>query len=386
MFDGFEEEDEFYDAEEGGAQAAAHAAHALLPPRENPDLLGHAANERAILDFYNQGKLPHAMIFAGPQGIGKATMAFRVARFLLKHGAGGADQDNLFGDAPAAPSSLYVAPDDPVFRKVASGGHPDMRFFERPLDEKRGVRKGSVDIDSVRKIAPFLRMSSSEGGWRVVIVDEADTMKREAQNAILKILEEPPPRALLMLVCNRPGAMIPTIRSRCRTVHFAPLNDADMTSLIARAAPDATTGEKNLLNALSDGSIGRAVTLHQEEGAKTLNTLLSLFEDAPAWDWIAIHHLGDNLSKNGMEQAYGNFAMIFEWAAQAFLRGKAAGARAVPEILRTERLEPLANHYSLEQWIEICEKLKDHFTSIETGNLDKRHGVMGAFAIMGGQK
>lgn len=381
MFDDFVEEDELFEKE---PETAYVAVPSLLPPRENPDLFGHEAHEKMLLSLFNESKLPHALIFAGPMGVGKTTFAFRLARFLFKQSGNDAGMDSMFGDAPAAATSMHVASDDPIFRKVASGGHPDLKYIERPFDEKRGVYKSGVDVDSVRQIPAFLRMTSSDGGWRIVIVDEADTMTRPAQNAILKILEEPPPKALLILICNRLGAMIPTIRSRCRTLHFAPLEEAALASLLKRAAPDVTTGELGTLSLLSDGSVGRALALHEEKGINTLNSIISFMEDWPNWDWSKIHPWAENLSK-GEEKAYQSFANLFEWTAQSFLRTKAIGAHTTPEILKNDRLAPLQNHYSLEQWIDICEKLKNHFIAIENSNLDKRQGVIGAFAILGGQ-
>ncbi len=316
--------------------------------------------------------------------MGKTTAAFRVARFLLKHGNTDDNQDSLFGDAPAAPVNMDVAEDDAIFRRIASGGHGDLRFFERPLNDK-GVKKSVVDVDTVRKIAPFLRQTSAEGGWRIVIVDEADTMNRNAQNAILKILEEPPPRALLILICNRLGAMLPTIRSRCRTFHFSPLDNDTLTALLKRAAPDATGSEIKLLSALSDGSIGRALSLHEEKGANTLNTLIHFLSDFPQWDWAKIHPMADNLSRADADKAYQGFTHIMEWVVQNLAKAKAVGRQNLPEILNVPALEPLENHYSLGQWIEICEKLGAHFTAIEHSNLDKRQGIIGAFGIIGGQ-
>jgi DNA polymerase-3 subunit delta' len=383
MFDDFIDDDELMDDAEAGDYAAP--ASSLLPPRENPEIFGHDHIEQTLLKLYNNNTLPHALIFAGPMGVGKTTMAFRFARFLLAQGNGDVGQDSLFGDAPAAPTNMNIPSDDPVFRRVASGGHPDLRTIERPIDEKKGTRKGVVDIESVRTIAPFLRMSASEGGWRVVIVDEADMMNRQSQNAILKILEEPPPKAMLILICNRLGAMIPTIRSRCRTFNFAPLDNATLAALLKRAAPQATSAEIALLSLLSDGSMGRALTLMEEGGVNTLNTIIHFLDDWPNWDWPKIHPMADNLSRAGEEKSYLGFTSLIEWVTASILRAKAAPNRELPEILKTKAVQTLQNHYSLEQWIDICEKLKGHFITIENSNLDKRQGVLGAFAILGGQ-
>jgi DNA polymerase-3 subunit delta' len=396
MFDDFAEDDELF--EEEGDEYASAPAGTLLPPRENPELFGHDHIEQTLLSLYNKGTLPHALIFAGPMGVGKTTMAFRFARFLLSQKSspqGGEDLGegaSLFGEdlpltqpSPRNGESFYISPDDPIFRKVASGGHPDLRTIERPIDEKKGVRKGIVDVESVRTIAPFLRMSASEGGWRIVIVDEADLMNRQSQNAILKILEEPPPQSLLILICNRLGAMIPTIRSRCRVLNFAPLDNSTLATLLKRAMPQATSGDIALLSLLSDGSMGRAIHLQEEGGVNMLHSILDFLTGWPKWEWAKIHPWADNLSRAGDEKSYLAFTSLMEWVAASILRAKAAPERGLPEILNTQGVNALQNHYSLEQMIDICEKLKAHFISIENSNLDKRQGVIGAFAILGGQ-
>ncbi len=383
MFDDMFEE-EFDDSFES---APAEAPPSLRAPRETTEMFGNAATEQTLLSLYNNNTLPHALIFAGPMGVGKCTMAFRLARFLLKHGAqdGDENQDSLFGapEPKEQPTSLYVDANDPVYAKVASGGHPDLRYVERSTDSKTGIKKSVLDVDTIREIAPFLRKTTAEGGWRIAIVDEADSMNRNAQNAILKILEEPPSKALIILVCNRLGAMLPTIRSRCRVFHFAPLATDDFAPLLSRAAPSMTRDDLETLSAIADGSIGRAQTLIDEGGVKMLQTLISFLEGWPRWNWAKIHPMADTLSKNDADKAYAGFATIFEWIAESFLRYKATGAKNLPKILAGQELEGVREHYSLEQWIEICERLKNHFTAIEQSNLDKRHGVIGAFSILG---
>ena len=137
--------------------------------------VGHEDCQRKLIDLINSGAMPHALILAGPQGIGKSTFAFRAARFLFKNGTTDSDQDSLFGgDAPTEVTSLTVAPDDPIFTKVASGGHPDLLVIERPMDIRKNTQKAHVDVDTARKVAPFLRMTSADGGWRVVIIDDAE--------------------------------------------------------------------------------------------------------------------------------------------------------------------------------------------------------------------
>jgi DNA polymerase-3 subunit delta' len=199
---------------------------AVPTPRQNPELFGHAAAERRLLDAWASGRLPHAWLICGPRGIGKATLAYRFARFLLKAGdaTGGSGR----------PASLASDPQDPVFRRVAAGGHADLLTVERGWDKKRERRRGEIIVDDVRDVGAFLRLTPAEGGWRVVVVDSADEMNPNAANAILKVLEEPPRRAALLLVSHAPGRLLPTIRSRCCRLVLKPLAEDAVARLVRR--------------------------------------------------------------------------------------------------------------------------------------------------------
>ena len=188
-------------------------APGILTPRENPDLIGHERAEAVLLDAWNSGRMPHAWLICGPRGIGKATLAFRLARFVLARGS--LASDSLFAGGKAAePDSLKVDPADPVFRRVAAGGHADLLTLERGYEREGGRRRGSIVIDDVRKAGRLMGLTAGEGGWRVLVVDAADDLNVNAANALLKQLEEPPKRALILLVSHAPGRLQATIRSR----------------------------------------------------------------------------------------------------------------------------------------------------------------------------
>ncbi len=146
-----------------------------LQPRENPDLLGQGAAERALLDAWVSGKLHHGWLIAGPPGIGKATLAYRFARFVLREGVAptGAGA-GLFGTT--VPDNLHVGSDDPVFRRVAASGHADLMTIERQFNDKTGRLKTEIGVDQIRAIAGFLHLTAAEGGWRVVIIDALDSL------------------------------------------------------------------------------------------------------------------------------------------------------------------------------------------------------------------
>ncbi len=193
-------------------------------PRANPILLGHEPAEAMLADAIRGGRVHHAWLITGPEGIGKATLAYRFARRLLK----GSSEEGL-----------AVDPADPVFRRVAAGAHADLHTVQRSINPQTKRLRSEIGVDDVREAAEFLRLTAAEGGWRVVVFDRADELNRNAANALLKILEEPPARAILLLVCAAPGRVPPTVRSRCRRLRLASLSETTMQVLLARYLPDA---------------------------------------------------------------------------------------------------------------------------------------------------
>ncbi len=237
----------------------------MTEPRANPDFLGHGAAVAAMHAAATSGRLHHAWLIGGQRGIGKATLAYRFARWLL---AGATSED------------LSVDPGHPAFKRVAANTHADLLTIDRRFDEKRKKMQGEIVIDTVHEVGKFLRLTPGEGGWRVVVVDGAEDMNRNAANALLKLLEEPPKRAILLLVSHAPGRLLPTIRSRCRTLNLAPLHDAEVLSLLDSHAPDLAVPDRRRIAGLAEGSIGTALTLADETGI-ALSTLVDEALAAP---------------------------------------------------------------------------------------------------------
>ena len=360
--------------------ARAPAEAGFSSSSETPSCTGHEDVEKILLGLVNSGAMPHALILAGPEGIGKSIMAYRLARYLLKHGAGGGEPDSLFGgDEVLAATSLDVAEDDPVFRKVASGGHPDFMAVSRAEDERKGGLKELLDIETIRKITPFLRMTASEGGWRVVLVDDADRMNRNAQNALLKILEEPPANTVLLLVTHRTGALIPTIRSRCRVVHFKPLETETLEELLKPAFPSLNRTDLKIIGAMAEGSLGRAIQLVEEGGMDALRDVISLLESWPEWNWTSIHQMSDRLGRQAGE--YKGFVFALCWLLENLTRDKARGVYETAELLEAAKLKAFQDHFSLGQLSGFCETVGQHFEQAERSNLDKKQAVLGVFSV-----
>lgn len=385
----FGDDDIIYDddlADDAGAGEGADdgAPQRLVEPSAMHFCLGHEKQEQNLLDLYEKDSLPHAMIFSGPQGIGKTTMAFRLARFLLKHGAKSTDQDSLFGgDAlPQTSTTLDVEADNPVAIRVASGGHGDLLRIARHYDAAKGKQDAALKVEALRKIEPFLRKTSSAGGWRIVIVEDADTMNRSAQNAILKILEEPPANVLIILIAHRPGMLIPTIHSRARVIPFSPLSEAHMAELLARQGHKLGPDDMAALSALSEGSIGLALRYIDEGGLTMLYKVLDHLDDYPRWNWARIHALSSSLSSPSQDKDYRMFVEVMQWIFREVLFSKARGGQQPPSYLNNETLSRMMSESPLEKLVQICDGLKEHFERTDFSNLDRRDAVRGSFLVI----
>src|ERR1700716_2908827 len=199
-----------------------------VPPRETTALFGHRQAEATLLNAYRSGRIPHAWLIGGAQGVGKATLAYRMARFVLAH------RDPLAADVQNA-ETLWVDRSDPVARHVAAGAHGGLLTLERSLNDK-GVLRTVITVDETRETISFFGSTAAVDGWRVCIVDTVDELNPNAANALLKILEEPPQQSLFLLVSHAPARALPTILSRCRKLSLRPLDADDVIGAAAKAA------------------------------------------------------------------------------------------------------------------------------------------------------
>jgi DNA polymerase-3 subunit delta' len=342
-------------------------------------LVGQEAAEHTLLEAYRSGRLPHAWLLAGPRGVGKATLAYRLARFLQAGGseAGGSEAGGLFGGPPA---DLALAPDHPVFHRIASGGHPDLLTVERGFNEKTGRLRGEIVVEDVRSVADFLHMTPAQGGWRVVVVDCADEMNRVAANAILKVLEEPPRQALLLLISHAPGRLLPTIRSRCCRLAVPALDEALVVELLGRYAPELPPEDAAALARLAEGSIGRALELAAENGLALYRELMALLDGLPRLDVPRLHALGERLGRGSDATAFRLGTELLSWWLARTIRGAAVG-EPPDEVVAGEAalMARLLARRSLAQWLGLWEKWSRLFARAEGANLDRKQVVVTAF-------
>lgn len=250
----------------------------LPHPCETEHLFGHDGACAQVLDAFNGDRMHHAWMLTGPKGIGKASLAYHISRFLLAAEPAG---DSLFGTPPPA-TSLSVPADHPVARRIRAGSEPGLCILRRPVDDKTGKLKTVIPVDTVRELRRFFGLSAGGNGRRVVIVDCIDEMNANAANALLKVLEEPPQDAVLLLVTHQPSRILPTIRSRCRTLACAPMSPDDLERAFAQALPDQAFDPG--LNALAAGSVGRAAELSLTGGTDMYRAIVSLCQGLPQMD------------------------------------------------------------------------------------------------------
>jgi DNA polymerase III subunit delta' len=329
-------------------------------PRANSILLGHEAAEATLLDAWRGGRLHHAWLISGPDGVGKATLAYRFARRLL------AGMDG---------STLALDPAHPVFRRVAAGSHADLHTVERAYDEKRKRMRTQIAVEDVRKIGGFMSLTPAEGGWRVAIVDGAEELNQAAANALLKVLEEPPQRAILLLVCSAPGRLLPTIRSRCRRLRLMPLEADAMERLLVEYLPALPDDERSRLATLAEGSPGRALALAEEEGIAISALVDQVLAALPELGAMRAYEVADALGRR--EDAFTTFMDLLRAALAAAVRDVVRG-RADPEQSRLVGLRPLA------AWGDVWHALTRLQGETERFALDRRQAIVSGLGMLSG--
>ena len=317
-------------------------------PREASHLIGQDVALSRAARAIRGGKPPQGWLISGPPGIGKATFAYRIARYLLTYGA-----------RDAGAEDLSVPANDPNTLQVTAGSHPGLMILKRGINEKTGKLMTELPVSEVRRLAGFFGMTSGAGGWRVAIVDTADDMNTNAANALLKLLEEPPSRAMLILLANRPGQLLPTIRSRCQRLDLRPLDEATVADALKAYLPEADANERSALARLAGGSIGAALTLASGEGGELAAEADRLIENTANPDTIALLALGDRLwrMKDGVAR-FGDF-LIEALAARIRAKARISGSH-------------------LDRWTALLARLEDNFARTRGLNLEPRQTILSA--------
>jgi DNA polymerase-3 subunit delta' len=337
----------------------------LAHPRERFKLFGHAAAAQTLATAARSGKLHHAWIVAGPKGVGKATLAWRFARALLAYGAAN------------CPDDLAVPEGNTVARQVIALAHPDLIVIRRPWDPEKKRFKTELPVDEVRRLHGFFARHASEGGARIAIIDAADDMSRSAQNALLKILEEPPADAVLLLISHAPGGLLPTTRSRCRLLTLRKLDNDTMENAVMDLAPSVDQKSRTLLSALADGAPGRALELAEADAPATYRELSDLLLSLPRLNGAKLFAFAEKIARAPVERGLALFIALLSQIEERTVRGTYAPVGAIPgeDALLRHLRAMLLPHRLTSLW----EALKADATRADDLNLDKKQLVLNTF-------
>jgi DNA polymerase-3 subunit delta' len=341
-------------------------------PRDTADLIGHAPAESEFATTFASGRMHHAWMLSGATGIGKATLAYRMARFALASPE----------ERAAAGDSLAISPTSISARQIRALSHPALAVVRRGYDLRTKRFPATIPVDAVRDLKAFLGRTADEGTWRVVIVDSADELNLNAANALLKALEEPPRRTFFLLIVAQPHRLLRTIRSRCRTLEMSALGPKDLRraatgALVAAETPPPAETDWVTLEALADGSVRRLLELSATDGLSLYRRIEGLFQGLPRIDWQVAHALGEEL---GSTAADARFTLIFDLLLGLIARLVRAGADGTGSPDETKLARRLIPEGRLASWAELWETIVRDKAETLALNLDRRMLILETLA------
>jgi DNA polymerase-3 subunit delta' len=336
-------------------------------PRQTQVLLGHAHQQDEFLRIFTSGRLHHAWMLTGPKGVGKATLAWRLARFLL---ATPADDGGMFAPPPA--QTLDIEPENPVSRRLAQLAEPRHFLLRRGANDKETALSQVISVDEVRKMKSFFALTAADGGRRTAIIDSLDEMNPNAANALLKLLEEPPPNVTLFLIAHQPARLLPTIRSRCRELRLTPLGPQDLADALTQAGGEVAPEDRTALAELSGGSVGEAFRLTNLDGLRLYTALTRLFSTLPRLDRPQALALAELAAARGAAETFDLLVTLIDLFLARLARHGASGhtpPEAAPgEAQLLHRLSP--HPQAARAWAELAQTLSARARRGKAVNLD----------------
>lgn len=324
-------------------------------PRETLHLYGQSRAEAAFLEAFNTGRMHHGWLITGPRGIGKATLAWRIARFLLTLPD---DDAGMFG-APPAPTNLDTRPDTPVARRMLQLAESRLFLLRRGQNDKGTALSQIISVDEVRKLKSFFTLTAADGGRRVAIIDSADEMNTSSANALLKLLEEPPSGATFLVISHQPQSLLPTIRSRCRELRLGPLDAPALSDALTLAGGEVPSDAAPALAALAGGSVGEAFRLSNLDGLQLYQSIIDLMETLPRMDRQKAISLAESAAGKGRELQFDLTLNLIDLFLARLARTGAIGQSPPPaargESATLARLSPGPHH--ARSWAELAQTL-----------------------------
>jgi len=319
-------------------------------PSEATTIFGQDSAQQQFLNAFDRGRLHHAWLLSGPRGVGKATLVWKIAKFLLTT-PNAPSQDGLFGPMTQHAPNLETPPDHPALPRILAGSEPALCVLRRIYEEKRKRFKQNITVDDVRSLKSFFGLSAADGGARVVIIDAADDMTGNAANALLKMLEEPPKNAFLFLISHQPAALLPTLRSRCRELRLSALSHDMMQQALTQAKIHLSEEQSSLFTRLSAGSAGQAIRLAQLDGDALYSALISTLQTLPSLNQSAALKLAESFAGQANSERFDLLIDLID-----YILGQAAKTSLIP-------LDPDSDPTTLDQKL---------FTTLHKGPIGAR--------------
>ncbi len=354
-----------------------------ITPRNNPTLIGHYNAQNILLDAWKSNKLHHAWLITGAYGIGKATLAWQFARFIMNNSNGnGNDSVNLFANET---NIMETPTDSRISQRMSAGGHPDFLCLEKGMFNKANnkIAENDIPVAIIRDALNLMRLTPSEGKWRVIIIDAVDDLNRNAANALLKSLEEPPKNTIFLLISHAVGKLIPTIKSRCRRLDLQILNDDILVKIIHENYPEIDIEKTSLLAKLSDGSIGKAIRLLDADGIDLYSDMIEIIQNTGNMDIEKLHKFASGLAlKNSLEK-FNIFCELFDWWLKRLIKIIAINDhQEIANLLDIEKslINDLKMRGNLALWLELWENIIKLLAQADAPyNLDKKQVIISAF-------
>ena len=350
-------------------------------PSKAERIFGHETASKEFLDLFAASRLHHGWLLCGPRGVGKATLAWQITKFLLTMPDLNLDSD-LLGGPLKIPKTLEISPDHPISRRIAAGSEPGVFIVRRAYDEKRKRHKQVITVDEIRKLKSFFGLTSADAGRRIVIVDCAEDMNSSAANALLKILEEPPENAFLFLISHQPARLLPTIRSRCRVMRLDSLDNSSIVKALKAAGINFDISQLDSLTKLSKGSIGEAVRILNMQGLSMYEEIIDILRSLPRLNNKKVRSMADRLSGQGASSEFELFISLFETALNRLVL---SGTRkeyfehiaSVGESEVFNRLSP--DHLAARTWAEVTQNASERLRKGRAVNLDPAGLILDTF-------
>lgn len=340
----------------------------ITQPAQTTTIYGHSEIFEMFMDKLNAGRMHHAWLLSGPRGIGKASLVFQIAGYLFAH--------------PSDPQSTGkwhpLADDHPVRSQIAGQGHPNFLYLGRSLDSKKGKFRSEITVNDTAQLKHFFGNSRAMEGWRICLIDTADELNRNAANAILKLLEEPPEKTIFFLISNRAGQLLPTLRSRTLHVPVRPLNLSDLKYALNQQHVEIDDDKDAMtqLWQLSGGSVRKALLMHRYGGLELYQTFCKLLQGVGALNWQAVHKLANSLSPRSQEEKFNILFDIAELFIGQIIHQQVDGAHERRN-LHTMPLEGAT--FDLARLSQVWEKTVKSVKTAESFNLDRKQLILDLF-------